>query len=217
MTKYYTYIYQDPTRNNETIYVGKGQGLRCNTHLAREDKHQFVSRLRKIRNAGMKPVIIKNYEINEHTALEMEKFWINFYGRKDLNLGTLLNLTDGGEGTSGYVVSEETKQKLREARAQQANVGHVPKGHKLTEEHKEKISRAGVGRVVSQETKEKIRRANLGKKLSQELKDQISAKLKGRPLTDEHKAKMKGRIPANKGISMSAQMKQKISNTKKGL
>ena len=198
MQKFYTYVYFDPTRNNEPIYVGKGCGNRCQTHLKREDKHQFTYRLRKIRNAGLKPIIVKNYEVDEDTAIEMEKFWIAIFGRKDLGLGPLLNLTDGGVGNSGYQVSDETKEKLREARAKQVNVGHVPKGHKLTSEHKEKIRQAGIGRVQTEETKEKLRQHNMGHKISQETRDKISAKLKGIPLKPEHAAKMKGRTPWNK-------------------
>lgn len=44
-------------------------------------------------------------------AKEKEKEFITLYGRSDLGLGTLCNLTDGGEGTVGRVVSKEEKEK----------------------------------------------------------------------------------------------------------
>ena len=45
---------------------------------------------------------------------------IAVFGRKDLGTGILYNRTDGGEGISGTILSEETKQKMSESR----------KGHK---------------------------------------------------------------------------------------
>src|SRR5438067_2280740 len=35
-------------------------------------------------------------------ACNKEREFIKLYGRKDLGLGTLVNLTDGGEGVPGY-------------------------------------------------------------------------------------------------------------------
>jgi hypothetical protein len=46
-------------------------------------------------------------------AVEKEKEFIALYGRKDLGLGTLVNLTDGGEGTIGYKHTQEAKEKNR--------------------------------------------------------------------------------------------------------
>jgi len=44
---------------------------------------------------------------------EME--FIKLYGRINNKTGVLANLSDGGEGNIGYVVSDETKEKLRVA------------------------------------------------------------------------------------------------------
>lgn len=46
-------------------------------------------------------------------ACEKEKEFILLYGRRDLGTGTLVNLTDGGEGTFGYRHTEKVKEKLR--------------------------------------------------------------------------------------------------------
>lgn len=46
-------------------------------------------------------------------AIEKEKEFIALYGRRDLGLGPLINLTDGGEGTIGYRHSDEVKEKCR--------------------------------------------------------------------------------------------------------
>ena len=72
-------------------------------------------------------------------ACEVEKGLIQDFGRKDLGLGPLVNMTDGGEGGSahrGCLHSEETKKKMSEA----------ARGREASEETKKKMSEAGKGR-----------------------------------------------------------------------
>ena len=56
-------------------------------------------------------VEITHKDIIWEEACVIEKYLIAFYGRKNLGLGTLVNLTDGGDGSFGHVPSQETKQK----------------------------------------------------------------------------------------------------------
>ena len=60
-----------------------------------------------------------NYRVEIHTdnltfkeAKIIEIELIKQYGRRDLGLGTLVNLTDGGDGAIGKITSDETKLKL---------------------------------------------------------------------------------------------------------
>jgi hypothetical protein len=57
-------------------------------------------------------IILDN--LTKSQASEKEKEFIRLYGRKDLNTGTLCNMTDGGDGIWNCIRSEETKEKLRQ-------------------------------------------------------------------------------------------------------
>jgi hypothetical protein len=52
-------------------------------------------------------------EITYEEAIKKEEEFIALYGRVNNKTGILCNLTDGGEGTKGLVVSEETREKQR--------------------------------------------------------------------------------------------------------
>ena len=84
------------------------------------------------------------------------------------------NLTEGGGGTLGHVVSSATKRKLRKAnlgktltkehveKIRAAQIG-IPKGP-LSEEHKRKLSEIHMGHVVTEATRKKISKSRMGKK-----------------------------------------------------
>lgn len=56
-------------------------------------------------------IVIMETGLSFNEAKELEKYWIAFYGRKDLGTGILRNRTNGGEGTSGLKRTEESKAK----------------------------------------------------------------------------------------------------------
>ena len=103
----------------------------------------------------------------------------------------------------------------------------------ISEQTKDKISKSLTGKKrppMTEEWKSKIVSANKGKKRdngrtgykhTDETKNKIgksnSAILKGRKLLEEHKLNLLGRVPANKGISLSDEIKDKISKSKKGM
>ena len=101
---------------------------------------------------------------------------IKYYGRRDLGEGTLVNLTDGGEGAKNVVVSAKAR----------ANMSAASKGKKKSTEHRANISAARVGMVFSAETRARNAAANTGElsntsKLTEDQVIEILTELRDNP------------------------------------
>jgi hypothetical protein len=67
-------------------------------------------------------------------SIELEKFYIQKYGRKDLGEGTLVNFTDGGEGTPGAIASEKAREIQRVRMSGESNPNKRPENRKRASE-----------------------------------------------------------------------------------
>jgi hypothetical protein len=166
----YAYLREDGT----PYYIGKGKGRRA--YMKRAYKPNDTSR-----------IVIMEQGLTEIGAFALERMYIRWYGRKDLETGILRNLTDGGEGWSGVV---------------------------RTEEYRRNLSIALTGRKHSPEHVAKNREAKLGKKQSSETRAKRSAKLKGRVQSAEWRAK---NAAAHLGVKHSPERNAKKSAARKGL
>ena len=211
---YYTYAY---LREDKTpYYIGKGTGDRIYSTNRRVNPPKDKSR-----------VIYLKQNLTEEEAFRHEIYMIDVFGRKDLGTGILVNMTNGGEGVSGWVPSEETKM----------NISVANKGKTHSEESRKKMSEAK--KNMSDETRRKMSEAskgenhpNYGKTLSEETKRKLSeshknpseesrkkmseaskGRNKGKILSEEHKIKIS---ESNKGKTLSEETKIKISEAKKG-
>jgi len=134
---------------NEPFYIGIGSDI--------DGKYSRAHN--KMRSIHWKRIVSKtDYEVEImlddltwEEACKKEKEFIKLYGRKDLKEGTLVNMTDGGDG-------------------------HI----NPTEETRKKLSIIHKGKILSKETKEKIRHFNLGKTLSDNAKRKLSESTKGK-------------------------------------
>ncbi|MDP4299921.1 NUMOD3 domain-containing DNA-binding protein [Leptothrix discophora] len=174
MQSFYIYLYRDP-KDQTPVYVGKGIHNRAYIHgsASSNPKLKNLIRCRRAEGYVIEPTI--HYEVDEATALEMEKFWINFFGRADLGEGTLFNLTDGGDGCGGWnrgrVLTPSHKaaigaaNKGRKCPPNSEEVrkrkSEAAKGRPKTEEHKKKLSLSQIGRKKTPEQVEKNRQAQL--------------------------------------------------------
>jgi len=105
----------------------------------------------------------------------------------------------------GHIVSEETRKKISNANSVSL------KGRKLSEETKRKISLINKGKVkspLSEEHKEKLRKAHIGKTLSKETKKKLSITLRGHITSEETRKKLS---KINTGKRLSEETKRKLS------
>jgi len=143
------YVYAHRTVGNrvsgDVFYIGKGRGKRA---WSKKGRNVYWHRVAE--KYGYVVEILAD-GLTEGEAFDLEKSFISVCGR-----ATLCNLTDGGEGSSGYVASESARAKISAG-----NKGRIP-----TESHRKKISNSKKGHTVSKETRAKIGVTSRGRKPS---------------------------------------------------
>ena len=94
---------------NVPFYIGIGSDANYYRATRKSQRSEFWKRI--VSKTPYEVEIIVDY-LTWEQALEKEKEFIQLYGRRDLNTGTLVNLTDGGDGILGYIPTKEMKEKL---------------------------------------------------------------------------------------------------------
>jgi len=96
------------------------------------------------------------------------------------------NLTEGGDGGTGYVFTDEQRRKVSEGQ----------KGHKISEKTREKLlernkgNTFSLGSKMSEEHRLKLININTGSKMTGEARHKMSEAHKGKKHTEETKRKM---------------------------
>ena len=251
MNNFYLYFLRRPDKidpmdesKDQPFYVGKGCNGRMGDHRKQASglfgkpgrkpyKIQIIHKLWKSGLDFQEEIILDS--LSEQDALDLEVAAIEQYGRKDNGTGILANVTDGGDGVSGLIHSDETKKILREKRLLQAapmlGKKHSPetiqkilearKGFRHTDEAKQAIGEAARNR--SEETLEKIRNASRGrthmrgKKLPEEVKRKIGESNKGKHFywlgkspTEEHREKISKSLKGRPKPPMTEETKEKL-------
>ncbi len=182
--KYYVYIYLDIRKegqykygdlilNYEPFYVGKGKNRRGVMHIYDAirgidfNNKYMKNKIRKIINetGDMPQVIIYAENLTDEQARIEEAKLIKLIGRKDLKQGTLLNLTDGGEGHSGRKHTDEFKKKMSERVKGENHPLHKQGGHNKNTKQFMKENWVGennhhYGKKQSEYQKGKVKEAN---------------------------------------------------------
>ena len=104
---------------NEVFYVGIGIQDNYKRASFRYSRTKHWNNI--VKKCGWKVDIVFDNLTWEDACIK-EKELILKYGRIDLGKGTLVNLTDGGEGPLNRKVKEETKRKISQAR--KGNITH---------------------------------------------------------------------------------------------
>ena len=133
--RFYTYVYL--REDGTPYYIGKGQGRRI-----------FQSVGRPCNKPPKDRIIFLKQNLTEEEAFKHEIYMIAVFGRKDLGTGILYNKSNGGEGPSGTIVSDETRKKMSDRARGKKNPKQSENmtgeknpmfGKKRTEDEKERI------------------------------------------------------------------------------
>lgn len=184
------YVYAHIRNDSNTVfYIGKGKERRA---FVKRSRSTYWKRI--VQKAGYTVKLLAE-NLSESEALELEILIISEYRRFGVNL---CNLTDGGEGSSGYKHSFESIEKIKIIQKnrkpmsletkQKISLIHKGKPKNRTEEHTKKLNASRKGRTPH----------NKGKKFSDETRAKLSAS-------------MKGRVAWNKGIKATQESKEKQS------
>lgn len=157
MNNYYTYAYL--REDGTPYYIGKGSGNRAYKNDGRPCGKPVNERI----------LILKN-NISEEEAFRHEIYMISLFGRKDLRTGVLHNRTDGGDGSSGAIRSNDVKKRISDSM----------KGKPKSKEHIEKVSKSLKGREHTEDTKRKISKSNKGRILTEKTRENMKNSMKKR-------------------------------------
>ena len=182
--RFYTYAYLREDRT--PYYIGKGTKYRIYEKRGRPcSKPKNKSR-----------IIFLKQNLTEEEAFKHEIYMIDVFGRRDLGTGILRNKTNGGDGTSGRVLTEETKKKISISnKGKTGSNGFKGKKHSIGAKTAISNSKQGTvgaftGKTHSEETRRKISESQKGKSLSEEHKRKVGDAFRGKILTEEHKIKI---------------------------
>lgn len=236
--RFYVYQWTRPD-TGVVFYIGKGSFVR---DIQTKKHNAIVTRIvAKLEKIGMKPEVARIRDgLTEDEAFEVERLEIAKHGRINNGTGTLANMTDGGEGTTGVVRSALTRARLSASlKGNQNSFGRVVQaetrakigltkignqyflGKKHSKEARSKIADGArgnknmLGRERSAETCAKLSAALTGKKLSVETRLKISAANIGKTISAETRSKISA---ANLGVAkplFSDEHKQKLSFAKR--
>ena len=175
---FYIYIHTNILNNN--VYIGitkqslnqrwrKGEGYR--------DSKKFYFAIKKYGWDSFRHQVIQTTNTLEKAQI-LEKMWVSFYKKRT----NIYNITDGGEGSNGHKMSEETKQKISNALKGKIPYNKGLVGRKWSEESKEKASLSHKGRKPWNTGKSGYHIKSLGKG---------RPNLKGVPKSPEHIMKVR--------------------------
>jgi hypothetical protein len=144
---YYVYEHRRAT-TGEVFYVGKGKGYRAWVDSNRSKHWQRIAK----KHGVTVRIIISG--LQEWAAHEIERDLISLHGRRDIGYGRLINVTDGGDGSSGYKYSEETRQKMsaaKKAKPQSQEARMAKRAAMNRPEVKQKLRAAQLGRATDKQ------------------------------------------------------------------
>lgn len=202
-------------KTDRTLRVRKSEHLRMAKNI--KDKTYFYKAIRKYGFINFKWRILfssKNLDLLKEREIAFIK---HFSTRRPKGY----NLTNGGDGTSGRIISKETRRKISKgnkgkfiSKSMRKAISLAHKGKKQTISQRKHRSKAMIGNKNSlgfkhpPEFGREISKRNKGKIFSKEHKENLSKSIKKYFKISENRQKIS---LARKGIKLSEKTKQKIS------
>jgi len=159
----YAYLRSKDSEHGKRLtpyYVGKGA------------RDRATSKCRTVHKPSDPSFIVYIQEgMTEQEAFNLEKYCIALYGRIDKGTGILRNLSDGGDGPSGTIYSEERRKKLAEWSRGRT---HPPEVRRKIGEAQMGPKNHAWGKEMPKETRDKISKANKGLRRSDESRRNIA-------------------------------------------
>lgn len=182
-----TYVYRHIRLDkNEPFYIGIGTDTNYKRAYSKSSRNIFWQRVVNVTDYEVE-ILMDN--LTKDIAKQKEIEFISLYGKKINKTGSLVNISDGGEGNAGGKHTEEAKKKIGEA-SKLKDYSKYDRSYTQTQEYRDKISKINIGRkmpdsmrqktslrmknrVLSEEQKEKLRNIRLGVKASNETKEKM--------------------------------------------
>lgn len=177
---FYVYEHWRPD-TGACFYVGKGKGKRAHKPFRNRHHRNIVT---KLQAAGLVvDVRITHRGLTEKQALTIEVERIAYWRSQGTKL---TNLTDGGDGSSGWTASEETKARM--------SASHI--GRTFSPETIERMRLVKTGKTISESTRKKLQVSHKGKKASPETREKMRLSQQRRWSNSGAKAKQSETITA---------------------
>lgn len=218
--RFYVYVHRQAD-TGKVFYVGKGSGKRA---WSKQFRPTFWHRVKNAHGLIVEEVA---YFWDESAAFDYERALIAECKAHGLRL---TNCTDGGEGPSGAVRSEETRRRMSES-------GKGKRlGQKRSQETREQMRASALGRRMSPEAVTKtvafhtgrkrgpetlakmsaaLKGKNVGRKFSEETLALLAELATGRKHTDETRAKMSAKAKGSKKRPQSPEHRAKIAEARR--
>lgn len=207
---YTVYMHRFP---NNKVYIGiTKRDVYTRWSNGKNYNRYFVNAVNKYGWDNVEHIILAD-NLTKENACKMEIDLIAKYKSNQSRYG--YNITSGGDGRPDFVLSDDARRRIGEATRNRT------KGTHISDEQKQKISKALKGRKLSEERRQFLSNINKGrvspnrgKKMSDEQRRKISFARKGFKMSNEQKIKLSN---INKGKKLSEQTKKLKSDKMKGM
>jgi hypothetical protein len=200
------FVYRIDSIDGTAVYIGKGGGNR-DRYWKRKNPAVMAMGV-----AGLLCKPIRVFDGTEEQCYAEESRLISLYGRKDLGLGELLNLTNGGAGAKNPNAEGRAKRDERcRGQKRSAEFCASQRDRGLNRKHSYETRAKLSARVITPQWRERISAAKRGKKHTAEARANMSEAQKGRVRSPEECESIRKAKLGRKRAPFSEEWRAKLS------